>query len=235
MAILIDILLAALLGGFCFLGWRTGLVRALIGFVGSVLALAAAVLLGRLLAGWIYAAFFQPPLVEGIRDAISGQGAAGAQQQAEGMLSALPDFLRNALANLGVTAQQIGAGIAASADPAAQSAESFVSPVVTHLIALILTLVLFAIFRTGVYYVARVVNRVFRLPLLNGLNRALGAVCGLLKGGVIVFLIMTVVLVVIPFLPTGLASATRETIDSSVLCRWFLEINPIRLWFQSGA
>ena len=80
MAILIDILLAALLLSFFFMGLRTGLVRSLIGFLGSIVALIAAICLGNLIANWMYTGLFRSSLVDTIHSAISGQGATRRQQ-----------------------------------------------------------------------------------------------------------------------------------------------------------
>lgn len=233
MAILIDILLAALLLSFFFMGLRTGLVRSLIGFLGSIVALIAAICLGNLIANWMYTDLFRSSLVDTIHSAISGQGAATAEQQAQSVLSALPSFLGNALENMGVTAQQLGESMAGSSDVVAQSAADFVSPVIIHLTALGLTILLFLIFRIGIYFLAKLIDGVFRLPVLNTINRILGGAFGLLKGGVVAFLLATVILVVAPLLPTETAESVHKTVEASYLCRWFYETNPVSAWFMS--
>ncbi|MCI9576897.1 MAG: CvpA family protein [Clostridiales bacterium] len=233
MAILIDILLAALLLSFFFAGLRTGLVRSLIGFLGSIAALIAAICLGNLIANWMYTGLFRSSLVDTIRSAISGQGAATVEQQAQSVLSALPSFLSNALQNMGVTSQQLGASITDSSDAAAQSAADFVSPVIVHLTALGLTILLFIGFRIGIYFLARLIDGVFRLPVLNTINRILGGAFGLLKGGVVAFLLATVVLVAAPLLSMETAGSVHKTIEASYLCRWFYDNNPVSAWFMS--
>jgi uncharacterized membrane protein required for colicin V production len=232
-AILIDILLAALLLSFFFAGLRTGLVRSLIGFLGSIAALIAAICLGNLIANWMYTGLFRSSLVDTIRSAISGQGAATVEQQAQSVLSALPSFLSNALQNMGVTSQQLGASITDSSDAAAQSAADFVSPVIVHLTALGLTILLFIGFRIGIYFLARLIDGVFRLPVLNTINRILGGAFGLLKGGVVAFLLATVVLVAAPLLSMETAGSVHKTIEASYLCRWFYDNNPVSAWFMS--
>ena len=154
MAILIDVLFAAMLLGFVAVGLRFGLIRSLLGFLGSLVSLIGAVVLGNLLAGWMYTGVFRGPMVDQISKVVSEQGGV-VQTQTESALSALPGFIGNALQNFGVSARQVGQAVAASADPLAQSVADYVSPVVIHLTALVLTFLIFLLLRTGIFFLIR--------------------------------------------------------------------------------
>lgn len=229
MAILIDILLVLLLLGFAAAGLRFGLFRSLAGLVGSLAALVLSVFLGNLLAQWLYTGVFRGPMVDQISQAMSEGGIM--QTQTEAALNALPGFIGNALHNLGISAGQVGQAAASSAEPFAQGVADCVSPVVIHLTALVLTVLLFIGLRTGIFFVIRLLDRFFRLPVLNTLNRIGGGIFGLLKGAVVTLLLATVTLVVTPLLPPDASQSVTGTIDTSYVCRWVYENNPLRPWF----
>lgn len=232
MSIVIDIVFALMLLGFVAAGLRLGLFRSLAGLVGSIASLVLSVVLGQMFAQWLYTGVFRGPMVDQISQAVSEQSGA-AQTQTQAAISALPGFVGNALENLGVSARQVGQAVADSADPLAQSVADYVSPVVIHLTALILTVLLFLVFRTGVFFLIRFLNRFFQLPVLRTLNRIGGGVFGLLKGALVGLLLATVVLVITPLFQPETAQTMDSTIETSYLCRWFYDNNPIRHWFTA--
>lgn len=232
MAILIDVLFAAMLLGFVAVGLRFGLIRSLLGFLGSLVSLIGAVVLGNLLAGWMYTGVFRGPMVDQISKVVSEQGGV-VQTQTESALSALPGFIGNALQNFGVSARQVGQAVAASADPLAQSVADYVSPVVIHLTALVLTFLIFLLLRTGIFFLIRLLDRFFRLPVLRTVNRIGGGVFGLLKGFLVGLLLATLMLVITPLFQPEVAGQIHTTIEKSYICRWVYEHNPVRHWFTA--
>lgn len=232
MSIVIDVLFVAMLLGFVAAGLRFGLVRSLLGFVFSVASLIGSVVLGNLVAGWLYTGVFRGPMVDQISRVVSEHGGV-LQTQTESAVSALPGFVGNALENLGVSTRQVGQAVAASADPLAESVADYVSPVVIHLTALILTLLFFAALRTGGFFVIRLTDRFFRLPILRTLNRIGGGAFGLLKGVLVGLLLATVMLVITPLFQPETAGQIGTVIEKSYVCRWVYELNPVRHWFTA--
>ena len=89
-------------------------------------------------------------------------------------------------------------------------------------LVLLVTIVLMFIFR----FIVRAINKVFKLPVINGLNMFLGGCLGAVKGGIAVLIFCFVVSVVMMLSSGGFWIFNQENIDSTYLFRYIFYINP---------
>ena len=232
MAILVDIFCGLFLLGFVIEGFRRGFFRSLVGWIGSLLALAAAVWVGHLLAELLYQQLFRPQVVETAESVLAAGGTP--EQQAASLLAALPGFFSSALSHFGVTAAAVAGYLEGASGNAAQAVADAVSPVIVNLTWLVFAILLFLIFWVVVRLLIRLLDRVFQLPVLRQVNRLLGGGFGLLRGGAFLLLLAGLVWVAAPFFP-GTAAQSIDTIASqSYIGRWFYEYNPFAVFFPES-
>ena len=109
------------------------------------------------------------------------------------------------------------------------------------IVKIIAAAVLFAVLEALVQILARVLDTLFRLPVLRQINSLLGGLLGLLKGGVVVLLICAALQLIL--LPAGLWKNTPKAwkeISNSRIYQYATAHNPIypllktHLWNEVG-
>lgn len=228
--ILFDLAILAILALFVWRGAARGFVLTLCGLVAAVVALLGASLLANLLAPKVgqaleptFAQMIQEQLEESIANTdytgIAGDVAATPDEvplggvlevlRDMGFYEELIDTVENAVQG-GLTQAAAGAA-AAVASAIAQS----VAYAILFLIGFILILLVWTI-------LSHALDLVTRLPGLHTLNKAGGAVIGLLKGGIILFVAAWVLRFFGGLIP-------QETVEKTILLKFFLTTNPVTL------
>ena len=223
--ILYDVIILAVLAGFLLAGIRRGFVLSLCGALAVVVALVGASLGARELSPHVaqaleprLAAVIETQLDQQIADAIQ-EGRTDFEEGAltgvlallrgTGFYQELADAVEEAVEN-GMTG--VAARIAASAG--ASLAETVSLP----LIFLVLFVAILLLWKAA----SHLLDLAFRLPVLHTLNQLGGGVFGVVKGALVLFVLVWL-LRYFSLLPA------QETIDATVLLRFFAETNPLTL------
>ena len=94
---------------------------------------------------------------------------------------------------------------------------------VTEMILKIVSiLLLFAVVRVGVFLLLRLLDLLFKLPVLHGINSFLGMLIGAVNGLLIVFILCALLTLLVP---TDSMSALGEVIDKTLLVKYFYNNN----------
>ena len=212
-----DIVIAAVLLVFLFLGYRKGFFLTLCDFLAVFAALIGAMIISDLLAGPVM--HFILPLVEKGVMAQLDKFVPDASQAVESI--ELPAVL-TALSQSALYRGFVESVREFFASQAAAAAGAVVTSVAEYIALQIARTVLFALSFVAVLIAwkvaSRVLNLAFRLPVLNTLNTFGGAAVGFLQGAVILFI--AAALLKDRFLPP-------EAVTASPLLHFFCTTNPL--------
>lgn len=212
-------------------GLKKGFIKSLLGFIGYVIALLAAISISNWLAAFVYDSFLREVFIQKISSVLTDGAAATAAEQAEKLLEALPGFVANALVNQGVTAESLEGTLAGSVAAIAPQVADMISPVVINLMRIIFTVVLFSVLLFLVRVLVRAVGSVFRLPVLRQMDSLLGGAFGLLSGFVFVLLLTAILGLAVPMMKEETA-AWQDGIQGSHVMKLADEYNPLQYLFK---
>lgn len=238
MGVLLDVVTVAVVAWCIYTASRKGFVKALIGFVGTFLAIGAAMLFAgsasaALESRWI-GPFFEGAVRDYLGNLISGTGdsAAAFVEQLNTLIADMPEVLAQFLQRFSVTAPQVQEAVSSSAS-AQQAQEAAVAAIAGPLSGAVsyalgfLLVFLAATLATRVITV--VLDALMQLPILRSVNGSLGLLVGVLQGVVIACLFAGVVTYLAPFLNNYLAKGfDANTISATLVFKYFYQISPFK-------
>ena len=226
--LIFDLIVAIVLIVSVVQGYRKGFVLTLCGFLAVFVAFIGASILSDALAGPVSRAI-TPAVESGIQDTIGSYyqytpPLSEGSVQEDSFFQDLP--LEDALAALQDSAlyrtltqnfqQAVESGVETVAANAVQALAEYVAAQLTRMVLFLLS---FVIILAGWFVLSHALDLAFRLPVLSTLNQWSGAVIGLIKGGVLLFIACWLFRGLIP----------QEAVDQSVLLRFFCTTNPFVL------
>ena len=226
--LIFDLIVAIVLIVSVVQGYRKGFVLTLCGFLAVFVAFIGASILSDALAGPVSRAI-TPAVESGIQDTIGSYyqytpPLSEGSTQEDSFFQDLP--LEDALAALQDSAlyrtltqnfqQAVESGVETVAANAVQALAEYVAAQLTRMVLFLLS---FVIILAGWFVLSHALDLAFRLPVLSTLNQWSGAVIGLIKGGVLLFIACWLFRGLIP----------QEAVDQSVLLRFFCTTNPFLL------
>ena len=217
MRYIFDLFLIAVFLLCVFAGKRRGLFRSLFGLLCGILSAMAAVASGKFLAARCYDAVVRPALINRFSEALSADTSA---DQTSALWSSLPKAIQNLLENEGISADRLEQAAGSAASEAVEYAASAVEPVITGLLEILFSLLLFFVFLLLLRLLARVADGVFQLPVLHGVNTVLGMLFGILTGLLAVFLICIWTGPVLSLFSGDVAAFLQESLDASWIVQW---------------
>lgn len=222
--ILLDLIVVAIMALCAFLSAKRGFVRTVVELVGFILALYLAFTVSGAVANTLYNNTIEPAIVNTVTENVTNTAAVTVDDTVNAVWEGLPAIVSNSASFFGVEASAVSdtinnqlsntSDVSAIAQTVAQKA---VQPVVVPLIKSVLGTVLFIILMFVVKIFARLINRVFKLPLIGGINRLLGGILGLGKGLVISAIICIAISTLIAITGKEFLFFTKENIENSLL------------------
>lgn len=191
MNVVFDVALGLILAFILYNSWRRGFVVSLIRLVGTAAGFVLASFLKGPIAGWGYDTFLEERVERYVANALLSQGEAlsGALSQLDHAGAAAAQLLSGLLAERGLDfyasqdAGQMGREILGritekGIDPAAAIAQVAVRPLVMTILETAVFFLLLFLVDMVVNVIARVGLGVNRIPVVGGINRAAGLLCG---------------------------------------------------------
>ena len=204
-AVVVLVIIAAVIGA------KKGFFRACFDFCGALIAMIAAGLLSSPVAEWIFTTFFRPSLVEKISAAVMGLGAGEAV---------------NTVFDAGITQGSIMAQVQDKTDSIAEAITDALSPMLINVIGVFVMLVLFVLFIVVPRGVATLLTGIFSLPVLSGINGALGAVFDVLMLVLILWVVLACTQVYVPMLSAAQQVKVQAFENTSMLLKLLGSFNP---------
>lgn len=216
----IDLIFIAILFFSIINGRREGFVKMALSLVAAVISWIIASEYSPSVAQWINDTFIHGNMVESLTDKISAVIDDGSQA----VLNVLPDYIMRAAEAAGVSVEGLLSGMSASADPdmiaenICTSLESaFIVPAVRIVTFCIMFAILNAVFGIGI----RVINTIFKLPVIKSFNKLFGGIAGAIKG-VIAVAVVSVVFKATTFLVPG--DGFSQAVNESLIQQFVWEI-----------
>ncbi len=229
MGLFLDLLIVFLFALFILIGVKRGFIKTLVGFIGSFGALIAASLLARPVAGGVFDLFFRAPLHTTVETALVKAGAGQATESVAALLKELPGFLSAYIKGNDLQGQLEGALNSGMAS-AANTVVELISPLFISFLSLIAFFVLYLIVRLAVQLFSKVIEGIFKAPVLGSVNSVLGGILGAAQA----FLFCLLAGVLIYLLNADGALFSAETLRDSTLFASFCSSQNMIVQLFSG-
>lgn len=188
-SIIIDIVIAAVLIFSVTLGAKRGFAAVVLNLAAFLLALSLATALLNPLADYCYG-LMEGKIADSVNSAVTDSKVKvdkNIKKTVDKAFDSLPDYIRSSVEYLGYSADNIGQYISDSFESGSKislgdAIADAVKPAVMQIIKLPLFLVMFAVFEFVLKLAARLIGNAFSIPVINGVNRFLGGVLGLVRG-----------------------------------------------------
>lgn len=220
-ATIFDLILLVLLLVVAFGYAKRGFVAGLVQFVGNLASLIGAILLSRQIAPIVFRQFFENSFVAQIEKALSSGGEVGLQTMIEKYAGFLPQGVKESIT-------ESGNNLLTSNAPelADRLVQDVIAPLFTPLIAIVVFFVAFALCKLLVGFIVAVLTNFNRIPLLGGVNKALGFGMGILAGLVDLYLVLCAVCAVLVITGGSIGNLNETTLQGSIAYQLFSQINP---------
>ncbi len=232
---IVDIILAVVILLFAALGVYRGAAKTILSFAAVLIAACAAFILSEILAEVIFDAFLRQAIADRISQSLTQAYANETAGLSASIIEAIPTYAVSALSYFGVTDASLESycsdAVAAASDKAAISIADALRPSVTGAVASMLSIVLFVILLVVLLWVAKLLSRVFTLPLIRTVDSILGVAVGLIQGLIIVAVSAALMSLVLPMLPPSTSSVIEGYMKGSDLLS-VLHGDVILSWFQ---
>lgn len=221
-------------------GIRRGLIRSVIGLVGSLAALVIAILFSSALGSVIDARWVNEPVREWISDAVSAESAPGTEGSLDldAALAENPQALERICSVLGLDQAAVSAEYETLKQKGTETAQKAIlsyladpfSAAVSRVIAFV---VLYLAAFLAILLLSLVSKIVTKLPVIRQADRLGGAVIGILTGVVLSFVFVTAVSVFSGYLFRNQTETERTEIrEHTVVYKRLYELNPLDRLFQ---
>ncbi|MFT8887998.1 MAG: CvpA family protein [Ethanoligenens sp.] len=215
MSVLLDVLTVLIILATIWLSYRRGFLYTVIGLVGYVLAVFAAIALSVPLGSWIYTHLLQNIMLAHVKNYLAGHTLSSLTEQfGQSIQQFAPGLNLNSLFQQR-TGQLENAAMQAVIQPIGMS--------IGRGIAFI---ILFFLFITAVHIFENLSLGISRVPVLGALNRIGGAVLGIVKAFLMLFVICTLISALLPILNVSNFPITTAVIDQTSVFKYFYQSNP---------
>ncbi len=226
----IDILFAAILLICVIVAWCRGFVKTIVSFFGFIAAAVIAMLTCTRVADYLYHTVVEQPLYDSIYKKVLTLVPTGEIiNSVDNIGEVLPAWVR-ALFDVAASeaSERIGETLTGTAEMVSHTLlDTLVAPLVLALMGLVLFFVLFGLLMVIVNILVAVLGKVFELPVLNGINRLLGGVVGVVNG-ILVCMIAAALLSLYAAVTADASSwVNTQTLQTTTLASFFIRNNPI--------
>jgi len=219
MSIILDILTIVIIIVIIGVSYSKGLIRSVIELAGLFLSGVAAYFLSIPVGDWIYQHLLKSAVYDGVSNYLTS--VAGGFTEA----------FNNLLSQYNISGNVINSKTLASGQSQAQGLlmDNVVAPIASSIGRGIAFIIIFIVCLFLVGIIAKLSDIVFKIPVISGLNHIGGAIIGVLKAAIVMFVICTILVVLIPiFSLQKNPPITNTTINSTFILKHIYDINPVR-------
>lgn len=189
----------------------SGFARSLIETVGALGSFLLSIFLSNKLSAKVYEMFLSKYAQQSAEKLFDN---AINTNEIQNSISSIPDFLKNTLASLNINVNNID--VAGAKDSAVQSiVDTIFEPAITFIVTIILFLIIYAVLKMLVQFAGKCLQSINSIPVIGGINKLFGALLGVVKGAVNLFLIAQIIHVIhivlgesVPFISSAILSNT---------------------------
>lgn len=220
-AIILDASILVIFFVFVVKGYKDGIVKSLISFVGAIIAIVFAIYISGLISNFIYSIFVEKALIKQISSSI-----VSGKTNYNSVFSCVPPFIFNSFEKFGIAPYNIDYIISHNKNSAAEQITKLISPVIINLIKSIFVTIFFFIFMIFVRIIAKQVSSILKIPFLKQIDGVFGGFFGIFKCSIFIMFVMLLFKIFLPTIKEIPKIFETHTINSSVLFKYVYENNP---------
>ena len=186
-----DIIIISIIVIFAVIGFNRGIAKTLLNLAGLILSAIGAYYLSNFIAQFLYDAFIQQTVIDNIEQLIQDKGAEYAIANS---FEAIPQWITGVISFIvglfGITLSEYGQNMTVAqsiTNSIANAIEASLSSVIVKALSVILIIILFIILFVLAKKLIKLVNNVFKIPVIKQLNQILGLLLGGIEGMVLVW------------------------------------------------
>ena len=225
MSFFVDLIVIAVFVIALIAGWRKGFVRAIMRVVSLVGAVLTTWFLYKPVADFLYNKIFLSSISNYIQRAFDRDVAATGKSLSQ-LFAELPEFFTNFL-NRFSTAEKASEFFAGNSDATSGALSKFMAQPIAQTVSKVTAIiVLFFAAYFILMLLTRLLDKVVKLPLLNGVNKALGIALGALVGLAIAWVLAIAFHALLPQLNSLYPEAFKEnTFENTLIVRNLYNFN----------
>lgn len=196
MSIILDVILVTIFAAFVFTAAKKGFMHTLLELLAVIVALALSYQFSPVVAQATYDEIVEKSLVEAVETQIDETvNVSSVTTQAEVLLDSIPGFMASFASSAGVDLDEIKTQISSekfsSANLAIELVDKIAKPIAVGALTAILFLLLSVVLIFLLKWIAGLLAKLFKLPLIGTVNKVLGGVLGACKGVLVIVFICT--------------------------------------------
>ncbi len=227
MAYIIDIILIAVFAFVVAFAVKKGFAKIALNLAATVLSYIAAYILGKPATELLYDKVVRAIIEKALAERIEKSPTGDILTQTKGIIESLPEGLMKLAEKIGFNATAAVESISntdiSSKGISAAVTDSVLKPMIVVLLTVLCSIIIFIIASIIFGFLAKLINKVFKMPLVKNVNRFLGGVVGIIQGVILLFVICSVFY----FFGGLFGGKMAEYIDNSLIIRFINGINPI--------
>ncbi len=227
MSIILDVILLTVFAAFIFTAAKKGFMLSLLELIAVIAALSLSYQFSPVVAQAAYDNVVEENLIETVETGLDENlNVSSSTAQAEMVLDSMPDFVVSFASSVGIELEEIKSKITSETFSAENLATELVDKIAQPIVVAGLTalsfLLLSSVLMFALKWVAQLLARLFKLPLIGTVNKALGGVLGACKGVMVIIFISTI----LKFLFAGGESEISTAVNGSYVVGLLDNINP---------
>lgn len=196
MSIILDVILITILAAFIFTAAKKGFMLTLLELLAVIVALAMSYQFSPVVAQAAYDSLLEESLIESVETQIDETlNISSTTAQAEVILESIPDFMVSFASSAGVDLEEVKSQISSekfsSENLATELVVKVAQPIAVGALTVIFFLILSAVLIFALKWVAKLLSKLFKLPLIGTVNKVLGGVLGACKGVLVIVFVCT--------------------------------------------
>ncbi len=227
MSILLDAIVIFTFILSCFLCYKRGFLRSILGVAGNLLSLFGALYLSRHMGKWIFNAFFRQNLINDIQYQLAtGTGNSEFVKITYQFTDKIPAFVSNAL--FGKPASHMAREILSQEtmqNTAQTLTDKLIAPIMIFIICCISFFILYISFRLLIRLLLKFTGAIQNIPVIGNINGFLGGVIGIINGVIALFVLGAAAYFLIFFTSNSLSWMNESIIDNTHLFFVFYKLN----------
>lgn len=217
--ILLDVLVVAIVAFYIRSCAKKGFAKSAMEVAALIIAYFLASTFSGIIAGWTYDNYVEANTVKKIEDKLMAEADAT-------LSSTLPDYAVSGAHSLGIYDDILESQRGTARETAQALGERVVKPVYTSIARMVFAILIFVVLMFIFRFLIKLLNKAFKLPVIDGLNTFLGGLFGILKGGMVMLFVCFGISVLMMLFEGSFLFFNADNIEKSYLFDYIYNINP---------
>ncbi len=227
MSIILDVILLAVFAAFVFTAAKKGFMLTLLELLAVIIALALSYQLSPAVAQAAYDGIFENKIIEEVETKIDETvDISVTAQQTNLILDSIPEFMVDFAASVGVDTEEIKGKVSVekvtSENIATELTQKIAQPIIVAVLTIVFFVLLSVVLLIALRWLAQMLAKLFRVPLVKNVNQILGGILGGCKGILVIIFICTILELIFSGSDGEIAKAMNDSFVVGILDK----INP---------